>query len=377
MSNPYEPHGLDRDQEQRLRDLLDEATSDVMPDDGLDAIQSRTKVRTMSGRPWLVAATAAVVTTAATVAAVAVLGTGGDPSGSEGPGPAGSTTAAESPTRAESPEPAQTTEPSPPTPDDPVPVEGAVPVYYVGDTGQGPRLYREFHPSVGGAPLAQALADAVTRAPDDPDYRTPWPAGTDVSSSFDGVGADGEIGVDITSPGGSLHDRPAGMSAAEAEMAVQQLVYTAQAAVQATAPVQFRLDGDRTDQLLGVPVSEPLARGDESSTLAQVWIISPGEGAEVRDGFEVSGVGAFFEANVAWELRRGGEGGEDGPVVASNADRPVMAAECCTMAPYSFTVDVPDDTPPGDYTLVVHDEDMSGGEGFEPFRDTKTLTLTR
>jgi hypothetical protein len=54
-----------------------------------------------------------------------------------------------------------------------------------------------------------------------------------------------------------------------------------------------------------------------------------------------------------------------------------MAQECCTMAPYSFTVDVPAGAPPGDYTLVVHDEDMSGGEGFPPFRDTKRLTLTR
>ena len=176
----------------------------------------------------------------------------------------------------------------------------------------------------------------------------------------------------MTSPGTPLHDRPAGMSQAEAEMAVQQLVYTAQAAVQATAPVQFRLDGGRTDQLLGVPVPEPLARADAASTLAQVWIITPGEGAEVRDGFEVTGLGSFFEANVAWELR---EGGADGRVVASNADRPVTAQECCTMAPYSFTVDVPDGTAPGDYTLVVHDEDMSGGEGFAPFEDTKTLTL--
>ncbi len=51
MSNPYEPHGLDSGQEQRLRDLLDDATSDVEPGDGLDAIQARTKVRTMSATP--------------------------------------------------------------------------------------------------------------------------------------------------------------------------------------------------------------------------------------------------------------------------------------------------------------------------------------
>jgi len=368
MSNPYEPHDLDRHEEQGLRDLLDHATADVQPTDALDDIRSRTSVTSLPGRPWLIAATAAVVTTAATVVAVALVGSGNDPTGSPPePGPAASgTTAAEQPT-VEDP---STSEPTPTKSTEPVPVEGAVPVYYLGDTGQGPRLYREFHPSIGGAPLAQAVADAVSRTPDDPDYRSPWPTGTEVAGSV-GRAAGDEIGIAVTSPAGtSLHDRPSGTSPAEAEMAVQQLVYTAQAALQSSAPVQFRLDGDRTDQLLGVPVAEPVTRADQAATLAQVWIISPAEGAEVKSGFEVAGVGSFFEANVAWELR---EGDENGRVVASNADAPVTAQECCTMAPYSFTVDAS----PGEYTLVVHDEDMSDGEGFTPFQDTKALTVTR
>ena len=41
------------------------------------------------------------------------------------------------------------------------------------------------------------------------------------------------------------------------------------------------------------------------------------------------------------------------------------------MAPYSFTVDAP----AGDYTLVVKDEDASGGEGFPPFEDSKDITV--
>ena len=110
----------------------------------------------------------------------------------------------------------------------------------------------------------------------------------------------------------------------------------------------------------------PLAQGDEMSTLAQVWIISPSEGETVESGFTVKGVGAFFEANVVWELRQGDK------VVASSAKSgPVMAEECCTMAPYSFTVDAP----PGDYTLVVTDEDASGGAGPAPFQDTKDITV--
>jgi hypothetical protein len=323
----------------------------------------------MSARPWFLGTAATVLATAATVTAVALTSGGNTPGANRDPGMADNpTTATESP---ESPAETAPDEPTDETSDPPAAVEGTVPVYYVGDTGQGPRLYREFHPGIGGARLDQAVADAVGRAPDDPDYRTPWPAGTSATASEE----PDSITVTVTSPGGaSLHDRPAQMAEPEAEMAVQQLVWTVQAATQTTAPVQFLLDGARTDQLLGVPVSEPLARGSETETLAQVWIIDPAQGATVTDGFTVNGVGAFFEANVAWELHRGGL---DGPVVASNADDPVMAEECCRMAPYTFTVDLPDDATAGEYTLRVHDEDMSAGtEGFPPFEDTKTLTLT-
>jgi hypothetical protein len=31
--------------------------------------------------------------------------------------------------------------------------------------------------------------------------------------------------------------------------------------------------------------------------------------------------------------------------------------------------------PPGDYTLVVHDEDVSGGEGNPQSEDTKRVTV--
>ena len=56
-----------------------------------------------------------------------------------------------------------------------------MPVYYVGETSHGPRLYREFHPVIGdGNPEAEAVHDAVAGSPDDPDYRTLWPEGTDV-----------------------------------------------------------------------------------------------------------------------------------------------------------------------------------------------------
>jgi hypothetical protein len=338
--------------EDKLRDLLDDAVAGVEPRHGLDSIQSRTKVHPMSNCPWLLVVGTAVVATAATIAAFAVVGDDAGTTRTE-PGPAASTTK-HTPSTDESPsEQASAT---------PEPSSRALPVYYVGRTGQGPRLFREFHqgpvPDLPGAAVAEAVHQAVAVAPQDPDYASLWPSGADVQH----VEMSGDTIVVDLKGAGLLHDAPAGMSDDEAKMSVEQLIYTAQAGYQDRAPVRFLLDGKITDTLLGVPTSEPLAQGDETSTLAQVWIIDPTEGAEVPSGFTVKGVGAFFEANVTWELRRGDK------VVKSGF---ATAEECCRMAPYSFTVDAP----AGDYTLVVKDEDMSGGEGFPPFEDSKNITI--
>jgi len=363
-----------------LRELLDNAVSDVEPRPGLDAIQSRTKVSQMSRRPWYLGAAAAVVATAATITAFAVVGDGpgtttADPDFADGsPSTAGNPSAPASEPTTEPTSPDPTTSASfgvsqaPNDPADPSVGQPAIPVYYVGDTGQGPRLYREFHSPRDTVPdrLTVAVDQAVGLAPDDPDYFTPWPDGARVGQAD----YDGEIitislePADLGSPEVGLRERPPGMSQEEAAMAVEQVIYTAQAALQeGRPPVQFLINGERTDQVLGVPASEPLAESDEISTLALVWIISPAEGAVLQSGFTVEGIGAFFEANATWELRQGDR------VVKSGF---TMAEECCRMAPYSFTVKAP----PGEYTLVVKDQDMSGGEGPTPFEDTKHIAIT-
>jgi hypothetical protein len=343
--NPHDEH--------RLRDLLDDAVSDVEPRHGLDAITSRTKVTSMSNRPWLYGVGGAVLATAATIAAFAVLD--GDSGTTTSPDPVDSPTAVST----EKPEKSPTPDDSPTA--EPAPTETTVPVYYVGETGQGPRLYREFHQALGAdedASAAQAVQDALGVPPDDPDYATLWPSGSEVQH----VELSGDTIVVDLMDADALHDRPAGMTEREAQLALEQLIYTVQGVYQDRAPVRFLLDGQITDTVLGVPTSEPLAEGDEASTLAQVWIIDPTDGATVDSGFEVSGVGAFFEANVTWELRQGAK------VVKSGF---TTAEECCRMAPYSFTVDAP----AGDYLLVVKDSDMSEGEGFAPFQDTKRVTV--
>ena len=342
--------GPDRDDE-RIRRLLDEAVSDVEPRDALDSIHARTKVSPMrSKRSWILGG--AVVATAATVAAVAVL-SNGTPEERNDVGPAA--TASPSPSEEVTP----TEEPTETETESPQPTMEAVPVYYVGDTSRGVRLYREFHRlDTGGEKASAAVNEAVSTPPSDPDYRTDWPQGT-TAAQVDAPPAD-VITIDVRGSG-SLRGR-SGMSEEAAQMAIEQLVYTAQAASQSRSPVQLFLNGGRTDTLLGVPVSEPLAQGDAMDVLAQVWIIEPGEGAEVSAPFEVSGLAAAFEATVLWELRQGDTVVQDGFTTAE---------ECCKMAPYSFMVDAP----PGEYTLVVTDNDPSGGEGFEVWKDTKRITV--
>ncbi len=353
------------DRDPHLSEMMSDAVSDIEPRNALDTIRNRAKVTPMSPRsrsrkPWLYAVTGAVVATAAVVTAIAFagdqLGLGNDD-----PGPAASSTAAGEPTRsAQSPTPSQpaaTSSTEPPT------GQITVPAYFLGDTPQGPRLFREFDKVTAADPLAGALAQLQGK-PADLDYRTPWPADAFSGASFDGVGADGIVTVSLTD--GSLHDRPAGMSRDEAEVAVQQVVYTMQAAVQARAAVAFELDGNPIDQVLGVPTSEPLANAPQLDVLAMVNVTTPEEGAVVSGSFAASGVASSFEANVPWEIRQGDRVVKTGFVMAEGwMDK---------LYPWQTTVDV-SDLAPGQYTFVAMTDDPSGGEGGGPTEDSRTITV--
>ena len=95
------------------------------------------------------------------------------------------------------------------------------------------------------------------------------------------------ITVDLT--GADLHDRPAGMTKHDAELAIQQVVYSVQGAAQARAGVQFLLDGQHTDQVLGSPASEPLTNAKGSTVLSQMSITTPEEGQKVSGSFDAVG----------------------------------------------------------------------------------------
>jgi hypothetical protein len=249
-----------------------------------------------------------------------------------------------------------------------------VAVYYVGDTERaGPRLYREFRRLPGEDALTTAVNAALGTGPDggplaplDPDYRSAWPSLVTAETSQQGGTVTIDLGGD---PESDLRDRPPGMSADEARAAVQQLVYTAQAAVQSREPVQLRLSGEPTDRVLGVPTTRPVSNGSMLEVLSHVNLTTPEEGAPIeQDQLEVSGVGNSFEANLGWELRQGDRVVEDGFTTMSGwmGDK---------LFPFEFTVDVAD-LEPGDYTLWVTTDDPTGGtEGVGAMTDDKVFTI--
>lgn len=331
-----------------LRQLFADATSDIRPQGSLDDILDRTKKVDPMTRRWFLPVVAAaavigfVISGAVWIAHDSSSPKNGAPSG---PPTTGVTTGVAT-------------------------TERAVPVYFVGDAVQDKRLYREFQKRqvCGGAVcLLEASAKAaVAGSPEDGDYSNPWPEGADVlSAKFDGD----MITIDLTGPHttgnrSGMEGTPASSSGISNVISVQQLIYSAQAGLgKGRVPVQLLLDGKHAPVIMGVNTSEPLAAADELDVLAPVQITSPANGATVKAGsVTIEGVAATFEANVVWEILVGGD------AVVKNGH--TTAAECCKLAPYSFTVDLE----PGSYTIVVHDEDMSGS-GRPVNQDTKDIVV--
>ena len=304
--------------EQRLRDLLDDAISDVEPRHGLDAITSRTKVTSMSNRPWLYGVGGAVLATAATIAAFAVLD--GDSGTTTSPDPVDSPTAVSTEKPAKSPTP----DDSPPT--SPRPAETTVPVYYVGETGQGsaalPRV-----PQARGADkdclCGRGGPGRARRAPGRPGLRDAvafWQRGA-ARRAWRRHHHRGPDGCRRVARLARRDDRARGAAGTRAA----HLHGPGRLPGPGAGAVRPRRPDHRHGAGRAHP-SEPLAEGDAAHA-GPGGIIDPTDGASVDSGFEVSGVGAFFEANVTWELRQGAK------VVKSGF---TTAEECCRMAPYSF-----------------------------------------
>jgi hypothetical protein len=234
----------------------------------------------------------------------------------------------------------------------------AVAVYFVGDTPQGPRLYREFRQVAADDPAAGALALMTAGDTLDPDYRTLYPGG-----SFAGVVADADPIV-VSLPDETWTTAPDGMSQDDARLAAQQLVYTLQGIAGSRTSVEVQLDGAPAD-LFGL--GGELANEPEIDVRALVNVTSPEEGASVSGTFTASGVSSSFEATTPWEIRSA-----DGTVVTKG----FATAEgwMDKLYPWETEVDV-SDLEPGQYTFVAMTDDPSDGEGAGPTEDSKTITV--
>ena len=321
-----------------LTTLLHEAVEHVEPTDRLAELRARTRRR--SRTRWY-AAGGAVLATAAVVTVIALAANQNQPK-AEDNGPV--------------------TNPSPDT--SATAGESAYPVYYLGETPTGTRLYREFQQAPGFM-WTEIAIQLLSRAPDDPDYRTPWPTGAFETAKVVGSG-ESRI-IEVTLANESLHDRPEGMSKTEAGLAVEQVIYTLQGVAGERWPVQFRLHGNPIDQVLGVATSEPLANAPQLDVLALVSISNPAEGRDVDASFSADGVASSFEGTVPWELRNAG-----GDVVRSGVAQGTMEDH---LTPWETgPIDV-SDLPAGTYTFVASTDDPSGGEGPGPTTDTRTITI--
>jgi hypothetical protein len=276
--------------------------------------------------------------------------------------------------RADDPNPADSTSRATNEPaDDPTGSSGApspggttdmvtVPVYFVGRTPVGTRLFREFRQVEADNPLAEAVALMTAGDALDADYSTLFSGGgfEDAGYSEPGQVLVARVGDD------SWAERPSGMSAREARLAVQQLVYTMQGVQGQRLPVIIQDDKGPTS-LFGVDSAEGLKAAKQLDVLGLVNVTSPEEGSTVADTFTASGVASSFEATVPWEIRDGsGAKVADGFATADGWMGKLF--------PWETEVDV-SGLEPGTYSFVAMTDDPSDGEGSGPTEDSKTITV--
>ena len=344
----------DSDLERQLRESLRRDAERINPRDRrmeiLAMVHDDTEVA-QPARRWFIPLTAAasVAVIGAIIWGISTAG-GGQPVG-QPVGPAASSSSTSS-------------SPTPPSPS-PSPATGAtsqvaLPAYFVGATSQaGDKfgLYREFVKTAlpAGATQAQkakaAVAVAMNAQPftNVEPYVQPWSS----TSVKDVAVTPSLITITLSGPGAS------GFTKEQARLAVQELVWTAQAAVgQGTIPVKFSVANGSSTLFGRYPVAQTYnrpAKDLQYQDLAPIWIVSPvryqvftaaGAGAPVV----ASGESCAFEATTAWQLKKSGAVVSSGSTTASSGcpQRGTWKVDLGHLAP-------------GDYTFRMYEVSMKDG----------------
>jgi hypothetical protein len=339
--------------DQLIRDLLHEVADDVEPEDRLDAIRAATApTRGRTHRGWWVAGGAGLV--AASVVTAFALGTGGAPQ-SQDPGPAEQSTSAPTPDGTDQAAPDESLDERTQKLEEMRRfADGVRAVYYIGDTPEGPRLYREFLTLDKDDTLSVAVAAALRTTTDgrplpaddhDPDYRVVWPALTRASAEMSSTGDEIEVSMG-GDPQSDLRSR-GDLSPEEAQLAVEALVRTAQAAVGERLPVRFFVFGEPVDTLLGVATSGPVTAGPDLDVLAHVSLSDPFEGqvADNDEPFVVRGAASSTDGTVTTRIQRR----EGTFVIGQKVAR--LTDDATGLVPFTSTFDL-SDAPTGDYDVI-------------------------
>jgi hypothetical protein len=357
--NPdFEPGEFDRIERQLRHALVTEAER-IRPDDRLDTIlhTAHESGATGSGsgatRRWLVP-----VAAAAAVAAIA----GGmwwsrqddtpppTPPASSGPSVATSAPATPTPSVTSSPSGSSTSGPG-------ATQSIPLPVYFVGPVGDSkgtPRLFREFirqdlpAPITDSARAKAALELAMNAQPysNTDGYLQPW-SGTKVTSVSV---TPSQITIGLSNGGAS------GFDAQTQRLAVQELVWTAQAAVgKGTIPVRFDLGGNGTALFGQFSTSKTYNRppSDQLYTeLAPIWVTTPSRDQVLAASKPVivTGQAIVFEGNVTWQLRQGSTVVKSGHTTAT-AGAPAQGSYTFSLGRLS----------PGTYSIRVYELSMADG----------------
>ncbi len=352
MTNDHTPTSPEDfgDLEERLRVALAQEARDMEPHDRLDDIRTQVNAGGSSGRAprWLAPAGAAAAVALIAIAAWIGFRPGANPpivAATSGATTAPSQTSATTSTSSATSSTSTSAAPAGPT--------QAVPVYFVSPYGSGKfGLVREFlgaslpadadPPSKATAALNKAL-DAQPYVSSD-GYVQPWPSGT-TASKVEVTSA--QIAVVLSGSG------LPGLTPEQQRISVQQVVWTATAAVGNNLPVQISVTGGGKifdTQPEGVYKRPPSA--EWYTDLAPVWIDSPSRDQVLPASAPVvvTGQACTFEANVVWELRQGSAVIKQGNTTASSG--------CPTQG--SWTVDL-GTLPAGGYSFKAFERSPKDG----------------
>ena len=236
----------------------------------------------------------------------------------------------------------------------------SLPVYFLGPVGDDKPTYKLFRDFIKGEVPTGATAEEKAKAAlvlainaqpytNTDGYLQPWSGQT--------IGAvtvtPRLITVDLANAG-----NPAAVVGEENKrLAIQELVWTAQAAVQqGNVPVKFTVHGKAAKLFGTISTTQTFTRPAPDrlyEDLAPIWITAPTRDQVLPAGkpVTVKGLAIVFEANVSWELRRGTTQLKTGHATAS-IGAPMQGE-------YSFSLGV---LAPGDYSIRVFELSMEGND---------------